>query len=185
MCAEAPVSMFQLAAAGVESQEEQSGAESEAEAKPALTVAALADCWGVSWVSDDADDALGASEVSCLRCDLLERYCMRWVALSPRLCAGIAFAEALVLRVVGATTERAGELRGDVGEDRDGWRGSGLVFKGNKNVLQLAEGEGVVQEQGMAQRRVFCWQGADNGHEDKLIIELGEGEGGRAKGLHV
>ena len=43
MCAEAPVLVFQLAAAGVESQEERSEADRRAEAQPALTVAAPAD----------------------------------------------------------------------------------------------------------------------------------------------
>ncbi len=37
MCAEAPVSVFQLLAAGVESQDERSEAERRAEAHPALT----------------------------------------------------------------------------------------------------------------------------------------------------
>ena len=67
MCADAPVSVFQLAAAAVDSQDERSEAERRAEAQPALTVAAPADCWGLSCVPEEAMDALGASEASCLR----------------------------------------------------------------------------------------------------------------------
>ena len=126
MCAEAPVSVFQLAAAGVESQEERSEAERRAEAQPALTVAAPADFSLVSCDPEAADDAAGASEVSCLRWGLLERCCIRWDALS--------FAFALASRLLkhwssewlgrpqnvqetlDATLERAG-----VDEDASGW----------------------------------------------------------------
>ena len=59
MCAEAPVSVFQLAAAGVESQEVQSDADSRAEAHPALTVAAPAD----SCIPESVLDASDASSL--------------------------------------------------------------------------------------------------------------------------
>ena len=82
MCAEAPVPVFQLAAAGVDSQDKRSAAETRAEAWPALTVAALADFSLVSCDPEAADDAAGVSEVSCLRWGLLERCCMGWEARS-------------------------------------------------------------------------------------------------------
>ena len=73
MCAEAPVSVFQLAAAGVESQEERSEADRRAEAQPALTVAALADS-GVKAA------LLDVSEASCLRPERWEWFWDCWAA---------------------------------------------------------------------------------------------------------
>ena len=66
MCAEAPVSVFQLAAAGEESQDAWSEEDRRAEAQPALTVAEPADSWAVSGVSL-------ASEAVSLRLPLPER----------------------------------------------------------------------------------------------------------------
>ena len=71
MCAEAPVSVFQLAAASEESHEARSETDSSAEAQPALTVATPADSWGVSDVSLDASAAFS------LRFGFWERNCMR------------------------------------------------------------------------------------------------------------
>ena len=71
MCAEAPVSVFQLAAAGEESQEVRSEVDRRAEAQPALTVAAPADSWAVS-------ESLDASDAVSLRFPFEERwYCVR------------------------------------------------------------------------------------------------------------
>ena len=73
------MSVFQLAAAGVESQEERSEADRRAEAQPALTVAAPADSWGEEEL---LDTALDACEASWQRGGFWERYCMRWATFS-------------------------------------------------------------------------------------------------------
>ena len=48
MCADAPVSVFHMVAAGLESEEERSGATWRAEGQRESTMATPAVCWGVS-----------------------------------------------------------------------------------------------------------------------------------------